>query len=782
MTTQVKGRVRFGLFEADLSSGTLSKRGIPIHVQEKPFQILQILLQRRGELVTRDELRKQLWPADTFVEFDEGLNTAIGKLRNALGDSAERPAFVETVRGKGYRFIASISDYGNASVADEQLASGAKGEDVRDTRTGPEARSQRLLLPVAIVVVAAALSLGVLLQRSLQSAVPLTEKDTILIADFTNSTGDPVFDDSLREALTTELQQSPFLSVVSDQTVRETLRLMHHAPTDRITAVIGNDLCQRVGSKALVQGSIARLGSEYIIGLNAVACGPGDSLARVKVQSASKEGVLKALDSAAAQLRRKLGESIASIQRFDTRIEQATTTSLEALRAYSIGRKTLTVDNAAAVPWFQQAIRLDPNFAMAYASLGTAYSNLNEISLAIEATKKAYELRQYTSERETWYIESHYYGIVLRDLERTRQIYEVWQHMYPRDFFSYHNLTDIYDFFGQYDRSLAAEREALRVDPLNGFGVSGLLLHYLNLNRLAEARTIAEAARKQNMESAIKGAPLYLLAFLSGDEPGMAGQLSWGKDNPGNEDLMLSFQSDTDAYFGRLKQSRELSHEAVGSALRASEKETAATWQVSSALREAELGDPDRARTEATRALSIYPGVDVRALAALAFARVGDVVKAQQLLSELGSARSEDTVLNSYWLPLIRASIELRRQNAAQAIEILRATAPCELGISAPSNYSATLYPVYLRGEAYLVLHRAKEAEAEFQKFLDHRGAVKNSPLGALALLQLARAHAMAGNSVDAQNMYEGFFTLWKHADPGLRILKQAKAEYMKVK
>jgi tetratricopeptide (TPR) repeat protein len=627
------------------------------------------------------------------------------------------------------------------------------------------------------------LTLAVSLRRNLHSTVPLTEKDTIVVADFTNSTREAVFDDPLREALVTELQQSPFLSVVSDHKIRETLSLMHCAQNDRITAAIGNDLCQRVGSKALVEGSITRLGAEYVVGLNAVACGPGDSLARVEFQSASKEGVVKALHSAAAQLRRSLGESIASIQKFDTPIEQATTPSLEALQAYSIGRKTLAmVGNAAAVPWFQQAIRLDPTFAMAYASLGTAYSNLNETSLSEEATRKAYELRQYVSQREAWYIESHYYAMALRDFERARQVYEVWQHMYPRDVLPHHNLTDIYDSFGQFERSLAQERDALRVDPSYGLSVGGLLLRLCNLNRLSEARAAAEAARKKNLEYAIKGVPLYMLAFLSGDEAGMAAELSWAKDNPGDEDIMLSFQSDTEAFFGRLAQSRELSREAVRSALRAKENETAAMWEVNAALREIEFGDQFRARVDANRALAIFPGVDVRILAAMTFARIGDAMRAEQLILDLDKAHSQDTLLNSYWQPSIAAAIALRRRDPIKALDLLRATSSYELGISTPSCYSATLYPVFLRGEAYLALHRPKEAAAEFQKFLDHRGAVKNSPLGALALLQLARAKTMSGDYPGAKNLYESFLMLWRNADPGLPISRQAKAEYRKIK
>jgi DNA-binding winged helix-turn-helix (wHTH) protein/tetratricopeptide (TPR) repeat protein len=781
-TVQVPGRVQFGLFKADLSSGTLFKRGIPIHIQEKPFQILRILLQRPGELVTRDELRKQLWPADTFVAFDEGLNTAIGKLRNALNDSAERPAFVETVRGKGYRFIASVSNHVDGTAANDQPVATVEGEDVRRTSAGQESWLRRRLFASALAIMVIILTLAFSLRRNLHSTVLLTDKDTIVVVDFANSTGEPVFDDPLREALVTELQQSPFLSVVSDQTIRETLRLMHRGPTDRIAAAIGSDLCQRVGSKALVEGSITRLGREYVVGLNAMACGPGDSLARVKVQTATKEGVLKALDSAAAQLRRRLGESIASIQKFDTPIEQATTTSLEALRAYSIGRKILTTDDAApAVSWFQQAIRLDPTFAMAYASLGTAYANINETSLSIEATKKAYELRHYAGEREAWYIESHYYQMALRDFERARQIYEVWQRMYPRDILPHHNLTDIYDASGQFERSLAQERDALGLNPSYGLSVGGLLLRLCNLNRLSEARAAAEAARKRKLESAIKGVPLYMLAFLSGDEAGMAAELSWAKDNPGDEDIMLSFQSDTEAFFGRLAQSRELSREAVRSALRAKENETAAMWQVNAALREIEFGDRFRARADANRALAIFPGVDVRILAAMTFARIGDAMRAEQLTLDLDRAHSQDTLLNSYWQPSIAAAIALRRRDASKALDLLRATSSYELGISTPSCHSATLYPVFLRGEAYLALHRPKEAAAEFQKFLDHRGAVKNFPLGALALLQLARAKTMSGDYPGAKNLYESFLMLWRNADPGLTVLTQAEAEYRRL-
>ena len=405
---QVHERYRFGLFEVDLSARTLCKRGVDVRLQEKPFLILSMLLQSPGEVVTREELRNSLWAADTFVEFNDGVNTAIGKLRSALGDSAEQPAFIETVRGRGYRFIATVAKEEDKDAWQERSFSAPKGESVAPLRS-PKTYHSRVWAIVVVLCLSIVGTMSTLFHKRWTSSGRLTEKDTLLLIEFANSTGDPVFDDSLREALTTQLEQSPFLSLVPARTVQETLSLMGKSANTRINPEIANDLCRRVASKAIVSGSISRIGREYVIGLNATTCETGESLAREESRTSNKEDVLKSLESIATKLRLRLGESLSSIQKFETPIEQATTPSLEALRAFSLGRKAMYTESwASSVPWFQQAIRIDPNFAMAYALLGTAYWNLGELNVAAENTKIAYSLRGRVSEHERWYLESHY--------------------------------------------------------------------------------------------------------------------------------------------------------------------------------------------------------------------------------------------------------------------------------------------------------------------------------------------------------------------------------------
>ena len=778
---QVHERRRFGLFEVDLSARTISKRGTDIHIQEKPFLILSMLLERPGEIVTREELRKKLWPADTFVEFNDGVNTAIGKLRSTLGDSAERPTFIETVRGRGYRFIATLAEESASNWSPEHAMDSAVSPRIGNLASDPITRGYAsktfaicLLLLVAI--------LSVFFYKRSRPAVSLTEKDTIVLADFSNSTDDPIFEDTLREALATQLQESPFLSLVPDKSLRETLSLMGRSPDLRFSADVANDLCHRVGSKAIVSGSISHIGSNYILTLNANNCATGESFAREEVRSKNKDEVLKSLDSAATNLRRHLGESLSTIQKFETPIEQATTSSLEALRAFSLGRKAINTQNfSLSVPMFQQAIRLDPNFAMAYALLGTAYWNLGELNLAVENTNKAYSLRDRISAHESWYIESHYYQNVLRDFEKARQVYEVWAEMYPRDFVPRHNPGDTYMVYGNYEKALSAELDALRVDPANGLGYSNLILYYLALNRLQDAEGAVEEATKKHLEGAIAGTPLYYMAFLRSDQAGMERQLSWAKDNPGNEDWMLSLHSDTAAYYGHLSRARQLSAAAVGSAINSHEREAAANWQANEALREAEFGNRARARQAGRHALALFPGTDVQTIVAMTYARIGDIDEAKRLITALTALHPRDTMLHVYWRPAISAALELQRGKATKAIDVLRLAAPYELGATAPTAQSASLYPVYLRGEAYLALHQPNLAAKEFQKYLDHRGAVKNLPLGSLALMRLAHAHALSGDASRARDEYVTFFRLWKDADPDIPLLKQAKAEYARV-
>jgi serine/threonine protein kinase/predicted Zn-dependent protease len=639
----------------------------------------------------------------------------------------------------------------------------------------------KVLVPAAVILVAVAFA-GVLYFRTRQTAHRLTEKDTIVLADFTNSTGDPVFDGTLRQGLAVQLEQSPFLNLVSDQRIQQNLRLMGQPPNARLTPEIAQDLCRRTAGTAVLNGSIASLGSQYVLGLKAANCRTGDSLAEQQARATGKEQVLAAMDKAAANLRSKLGESLSTVQKFDTPIEQATTPSLEALQAYSLGRKTLGAGaNAAAVPLFQRAIRLDPNFAMAYASLGASYGNLGETSLAAANTRKAYELRERVSEREKFYIESHYYSIVTGDLEKARRAYELWAQTYPQDWLPPDNLGGIYRILGQYDKRLAANRETLRLDPANGWSYAYLVYPYLNLNRLGEARATAEEAQAKHLDSPILRVGLYQLAFLQNDAEGMTQQATWAAGKSGVEDVLLALEADTAAYSGRLREARVFSRRAEASAERAEEKETAASYQADAALREALFGNAAEARQRAAAALGLSTGRDVKYGAALALALAGDAVRAQALADDLAKRFPEDTVVQFNYLPTLHAQLALSRNDASKAIEALQAAAPYELGDPTEAFNLVSLYPVYVRGEAYLAGHQETDAAAEFQKIRDHRGVVFNEPIGALAHLQLGRAYALQGDTAKAKAAYQDFLTLWKDADPDIPILKEAKAEYAKV-
>jgi serine/threonine protein kinase/Flp pilus assembly protein TadD len=660
--------------------------------------------------------------------------------------------------------------------SDSGRTAGATG--VVEPRAAPRAFTfGRGASTTGAAVVIIALAIGGWLYYG-RKAHALTEKDTIVLADFTNTTGDPVFDDTLRQGLSVQLEQSPFLSLVSDQRIQQTLRLMGRPPDARLTPEIAHELCQRTDSAAVLDGSIASLGSQYVLGLKAVNCRTGDSLAQEQATADGKERVLKALGEAAAKLRAKLGESLVTVQKLDTPIEQASTPSLEALQAYSLGRKTLVGkgDWAAAVPSFQRAIRLDPNFAMAYASLGVCYSNLGETSLASENTHKAYELRERVSEREKFYLESHYHHYVTGDLEKARQIYELWAQTYPRDLVPPNNLGVIYENLGEYDKALAESREALRLEPESGASYANLVPPYLYLNRLQEAGATADEAQAKNLDSPSLRYKLYVLSFLKNDATGMSQQVAWSAGKPGVEDALLGGEADTAAYSGRLAKARELSRRAVTSAERAEEKENAAGNEAEAALREALFGNAAEARQRAGAALELSTGRDVQFYAALALGFAGDAARAQALADDLAKRFPEDTVVQFNYLPTIHAQLALDRNEASKAIETLRAATPYELG------QGGGLYPVYVRGQAYLAAHRGSEAATEFQKIFDQRGVVENEPVGALAHLGLARAYSMQGDTAKARSTFQDFLVLWKDADPDIPVLVAAKAEYAKLK
>jgi eukaryotic-like serine/threonine-protein kinase len=640
----------------------------------------------------------------------------------------------------------------------------------------------KVLVPAAVILVAIAIG-GMFYFRSrpapaATNGASLTEKDTVVLTDFTNSTGDPVFDSTLKQALAVDLEQSPFLNILSDRKIGATLKLMGRPPTEHVTADVAKELCMRTGSKAILAGSVSSLGTQYVVGLEAVACGTGDTLAKEQAESPSKEGVLKALGTVATSLRAKLGESLASVQKFDVPVE-ATTPSLEALKAYSMGITTgRSKGSAEAIPFMKRALELDPNFAMAYAGLAVMYGNLGRASLSADYARKAYDLRDRVSERERYRISALYFQNVTSEVEKATEAYELWAKIYPRDFVPHANLGFLYANLGQYDKAIAETETGLRLEPTRG-GYGNLAATYINVNRLKDARQTLQEAQQKNFDDLIIRSNLYSLAFLSGDTAEMEREVAWAAGRPNEEDQMLNTHTDTHAYYGHLEKARDLARRASDSAVRSDAKETGAQWLAYQGLREVELGNAAAARQGVARALGLAPGRDVKVLSALAMARSGETAQSKTILEALEKSEPTNTYLKVYWFPVIEASIAMAQQAPDRAIVVLEPALPYELG--APPPGTATMYPAYIRGLAYLAQKNGPAAAAEFQKFLDHPGIVQNFLLGSLARLQLARAYAMAGDTVKAKAIYRDFLTLWKDADPDIPILKEAKAEYAKL-
>ena len=647
----------------------------------------------------------------------------------------------------------------------------------------PAVRAAKLWKITVPVLTVALLVAGGVYYRSHHSK-GLTEKDTIFLAEFTNKTGDPVFDGTLRQGLAIQLEQSPFLSLVSEQQIQQTLQMMGQKPDAKLTPELARELCQRTASAALLDGSIAQVGTQYLLTLKAVDCVAGKSLASTEAQASDENHVLDALGKTALEIRNKLGESLSTMQKFDTPLEQATTPSLEALRAFSLGNKVLyATGSAAAIPFFKHAIELDPNFALAYAWLGRMYEDIGESGVAADYTRKAYELRDRTSELENYFISTFFHIVVTGNMEKAEQSCELWIQAYPRSDAPHDFLAGlIYPVLGQYEEAAEEGREAVRLNPNFPFSYASLMFDYIALNRLDEAKATYGQALDHKLNNPFFHIALYQIAFLQNDAAEMAQQVARTADQPGAEDELLSLEADTAAYSGRLRDAREFSRRAMDSAQRAKKKEPAAAYSALSGLREALFGNADEARRRVTLAMGRSAGRDVQYGALLALAYAGDDTKLRVLTNDLGKRFPEDTIVQLNYLPTLRAKYAVSKGNAPEAIENLRAAAPDDLAQSNASTYNWTvLYPVFVRGEAYLAAHRGSEAAAEFQKILDHRGVVLNEPIGALAHLGVARAYAMQGNIAKAKTAYQDLFALWKDADPDIPILKRAKSEYARL-
>jgi eukaryotic-like serine/threonine-protein kinase len=615
-----------------------------------------------------------------------------------------------------------------------------------------------------------------------RSPSKLTNKDTIVLADFKNTTGDPVFDGTLREGLAAQLEQSPFLSLISDQRVAQTMTLMQQPKQARLTPELARDVCQRTASAATIEGSISNLGSQYVLGLKAVNCRTGDLLSEEQATASGKEQVLNALGDAATKLRGKMGESLASVRKYNAPPENVTTPSLEALQAYMLGSQTMNVANdyTAALPHLERAVSLDPNFAMAYLRLAECYQPLSENDLSAANAAKAYALRDRVSESEKMAISSFYDLVFTGNLEAARSSYQAWADTFPRDEEPFVNLWFAYASMGDYPKANAAAEQALKLNPVSGNNTVNASYSYQWTGQLDQAKTTIREARARNVDSPWVPLVLYMVNFLQHQPAEMQLQVTAATGKPGVDDQILFLESETATYNGEFAKGRDLARRASDSALRGSEKEVAAEYRAHSAVREALAGDMPAAKQDAQAALALSTGRQAESYSAIALGLAGDSAQAERLAADLAKRFSEDTVVKFNLLPMIRAAIALHGGIGKQAIDALSASAPYELG-QTNSAFTFSLYPVYLRGQAYLAAKQGAAAAVEFQKILDHASIVGNEPIGALAHLGSGKAYALSGESAKAKNAYQEFFALWKNADADVPVLVQAKTEYAKL-
>jgi DNA-binding winged helix-turn-helix (wHTH) protein/tetratricopeptide (TPR) repeat protein len=779
--------IRFSVFEVDLDARELFKNGRRVRMQGQPFEVLVALLDRRGELVSREELQQKIWPSETAGDFEQGLNRAINKVREALGDSAESPQFVETLPRRGYRFVGSIREESDAQpTPTEPSPLSAPMQMSSPPREGPTRRWQaRTWLMTMAVIVAVLLVAGYFYLRRTPK---LTGKDKVVLADFTNSTGDPVFDGTLRQGMAVQLEQSPFLSLVPDDRIQQMLRMMGKPADARLTHEIAREICERTASAAVLDGSIASLGSQYVLTLRAENCHSGDLIDEEQVQASRKEDVLNALTHIANKTRTRLGESLSTLQRYDTPLAEATTPSLEALKAYSTGWKVAySIGSAAAVPSFKRAIEIDPSFAMSYAALGRMYGDIGESTLSAESTSQAYQLRNRASDEEKFFITASYDKQVTGNLEKAEQTCELWIQSYPRAIVPHSFLSgNISLNRGNYQKSIEEAEIAIGLDPDVSILYSNLALGYVALGRIDEAENAVRRASERKLDIPDFAIQRYTLSFLKGDRAGMDREAAQVREKPGAQDWMSNAEGFVLAYSGRREEAGKMSRRAVDLAQAEERRETEAYYEADTALREVLFGNASVAQQRAIAALELSNSRDVEYAAAFALAASGDSSRTQSLVIDLSRRFPEDTKVRFIFAPTLRALLALNHGEPSSAVELLQTAIPFEGGILSSGGSenllgASNLYSAYVRGEAYLAGRQGREAAIEFQKILDHRGITITDPIGGLTHLQLGRAYVLAGDKVKARAAYKDFLTLWKDADPDIAVLKQAKAEYRKL-
>jgi eukaryotic-like serine/threonine-protein kinase len=787
----------FDQYEVDDEDLCLTRQGQRLPLEPRALAVLLLMLRSNGRLLKKDAILEAVWK-NTVVE-ESSLSRAVALLRKQLGDDPRHPTFIETVPTLGYRFIAQVrastpEERSGVSTEVQSLATdpapikaaavtSARGDDERGVAHGPASLIKRRFVWALIAILPL---VGVAVFRFAFHPRPrVLEKKSIVLAEFSNSTGESVFDDTLRQGMIVQLDQSPLFSLVSEERIQTTLRLMGQDPNARLAPILGREVCRRTGSLAVLDGSIARLGGRYVLGLRATNCSTGEVLDTEQVQAGRKEDVLRALGQIASRLRARIGEPLSSVSNLDTPLEEATTSSLEALKAFSEAiRVKNSQGSAAAIPFLQRAISLDPEFAIAHALLGRMYGDIGQETRSAESAAEAYKYRNRASEPERFFIVASYETQVTGNLEKAEATCETWERAYPHDPGALGFPAGlILRVFGRYEAAVEKAKRLVGTDPDFAMGYHLLVINDIALGHIHEAQSALDGAAARHLEI-----PQYLLdrhrlAILEGDESGTDRLMALAARQPATEGFVSGQQASLLAYAGRIIQSRAVMQRAVTLALQLGRRDAAARLDAGSALRESLFGNVEAVTRDAMAALELSSGRDAEygAAAALAFARNSSA--AQGLADDLAKRFPEDTAARYHYIPVIRALLALNRNEPGKALELLEVNVPYELG-SPPSYYSGfygVMYPVFVRGQAYLASHRGIEAAAEFQKIIDHPGLLVSDPIGALAHLELARALVLTGDKVKAKAAYADFLDLWKTADSNMPTLNAAKAEYARL-
>jgi eukaryotic-like serine/threonine-protein kinase len=759
----------FGVFQVDVREGLLFRKGMQVKIQEQPFRLLVALLQHPNRVVSKEELRRHLWSTDTFVEVDSSLTTAMAKLRDALGDDADNPRFVQTIAKRGYKFIAPVQVIGGEQVDSREVA--AANPSLAPAGAPAAAPGRRWYALVAAAGLALAGAIGIAWHFAMRPAYG--DQVVVLVGSFTNSTGDAVFDGTFRQASIAGLSQSPHLTVLSEESIRQGLQTLGRSPDEPLTAALEREVCQQKKAAALIQGTIRREGAGYRLAVDATRCSDGSELATETFPAATKEQVLPAVDRAVASLRRTFGESRETLAKYSTTVEEASTNSLEALKAYQLGLQLRSQGkNVEAIPVFKSATLLDDKFAIAYAQLGSCYSNQGETEEASIYFRKAFELRSRAIEPERLYIAGRYFDIITGELEKASETYRLWAESYPNQWRPRNALANDDVLLGRYDEAVSAAKQALALDPDQSFAYDNLAVALLALNRPDDAAAAARDAIARGHDDGFIHLTLYALAQSRGDSHSLQRQRQWATQFPDEPSVPYGEAENAEAR-GKLRDSEARFEKIAQRQIAAGVPGYAANLYAQEAFFELEMGRKSEAMSFVDKSLRTARTDNNRGACSLVYARNRDPKRAEALKGELDHDYPLSTFNMDVYSPMIAASLAADRGSSAREIkDLMRPAEPYELGSVADA------FPVYVRGTCLLKVHAPKDAAQEFQKLLDHQGVDPLNPLIPLSYLGIARAYALQGRGAEARQNYDRLFEYWKDADENLKPLLQAREEY----